>query len=163
MNNTGIIRKIDNLGRIVLPKELRYNFNINAGDDFEISIDGNKIILTKYSKVMNYENEILKIIKTFNENISFKIYMIVQNTLLGTQDKIDEGLNKMLQERKIIKNISSNKLTDNIVLEENNILFPIIRNSDILGALISVGHENVNNMESILKILSNLIINKIVE
>ena len=36
MNPTGIIRKIDDLGRIVLPKELRRHLNINTGDDFQI-------------------------------------------------------------------------------------------------------------------------------
>ena len=48
MSNSGIIRKIDNLGRIVLPKELRYALNINSGDDFEIYINGEEIILKKY-------------------------------------------------------------------------------------------------------------------
>ena len=45
MKSTGIVRKIDELGRIVLPKELRKSLNINSGDDFQISIDENKIIL----------------------------------------------------------------------------------------------------------------------
>ena len=41
MNKTGIIRKIDELGRIVLPKELRKTLNIKAGDDLLISIESN--------------------------------------------------------------------------------------------------------------------------
>ena len=45
MINTGIIRKIDDLGRIVLPKELRKNLNINSGDDLQIIIDNEKIIM----------------------------------------------------------------------------------------------------------------------
>ena len=39
MQTTGIIRKIDELGRIVLPKELRKYLNINPGDDFQIAIE----------------------------------------------------------------------------------------------------------------------------
>ena len=44
MQTTGIIRKIDELGRIVLPKELRRYLNINPGDDFQITIENEKII-----------------------------------------------------------------------------------------------------------------------
>lgn len=42
MQTTGIIRKIDELGRIVLPKELRKYLNINPGDDFQITIENEK-------------------------------------------------------------------------------------------------------------------------
>ena len=66
MNQTGIIRKIDELGRIVLPKELRKYLNINPGDDFQIILNGNKIILEKYSYLSNYKEETIKIINSFS-------------------------------------------------------------------------------------------------
>lgn len=46
---TGIVRKVDELGRLVLPKELRSTFNIEEKDSLEIYVDGDKIILRKYS------------------------------------------------------------------------------------------------------------------
>ena len=51
MKATGIIRKIDDLGRIVLPKDLRKALNINSGDDFQITIDNDKIVLEKFSRL----------------------------------------------------------------------------------------------------------------
>lgn len=49
MKSTGIVRKVDELGRIVLPKELRSTLNINEKDPLEIYVDeGNKIVLKKY-------------------------------------------------------------------------------------------------------------------
>ncbi|WP_312693505.1 AbrB/MazE/SpoVT family DNA-binding domain-containing protein [Caproiciproducens sp.] len=42
-----IVRKIDQLGRIVLPKELRNSLNINANDQFEFFVDGEMIIMRK--------------------------------------------------------------------------------------------------------------------
>ena len=48
MKSTGIVRKIDTLGRIVLPIELRRHMHIATGDDVEIFVDGNKIVLEKY-------------------------------------------------------------------------------------------------------------------
>ena len=47
MKSTGVVRKIDELGRIVLPSELRKVFGIREGDELEISVDGEKVILQK--------------------------------------------------------------------------------------------------------------------
>ncbi len=48
MKATGIVRKIDDLGRIVLPKELRKTMNIDKKDPMEIYIDEDSVILKKY-------------------------------------------------------------------------------------------------------------------
>ena len=49
MKSTGIVRKIDALGRIVLPIELRKHMEIATGDDIEIFVEGSTIVLEKYS------------------------------------------------------------------------------------------------------------------
>lgn len=49
MKSTGIVRKIDELGRIVIPIELRRNLDIEIRDSLEIFVDNENIILTKYS------------------------------------------------------------------------------------------------------------------
>jgi transcriptional pleiotropic regulator of transition state genes len=48
MRPIGIVRKVDQLGRIVLPKSLRKNFLMNEGDPIEILVQGDQIILEKY-------------------------------------------------------------------------------------------------------------------
>ncbi len=48
MKSTGIVRKVDELGRIVLPIELRRTLDIEVRDALEIYVDGNQIILKKY-------------------------------------------------------------------------------------------------------------------
>lgn len=48
MKSTGIVRKTDRLGRIVIPKELRKTLDINIDDPLEIFTNENKIILQKY-------------------------------------------------------------------------------------------------------------------
>lgn len=48
MKSTGIVRKVDELGRIVLPIELRRTLNINEKDALEIFVDTDRIILQKY-------------------------------------------------------------------------------------------------------------------
>lgn len=48
MKSTGIIRKVDELGRIVIPKEIRDKNEIDVGDPIEIFVEGSSIILKKY-------------------------------------------------------------------------------------------------------------------
>ncbi|NSA93093.1 AbrB family looped-hinge helix DNA binding protein [Clostridium acetobutylicum] len=47
MKSTGIVRKLDSLGRVVIPKELRRTFNIAEKDALEIYVDGEQIVLKK--------------------------------------------------------------------------------------------------------------------
>jgi len=44
---TGMARKVDQLGRVVLPAEMRRTFGINEGDLVDIAVDGTRIVLTK--------------------------------------------------------------------------------------------------------------------
>ncbi|GAB2567685.1 AbrB/MazE/SpoVT family DNA-binding domain-containing protein [Gracilibacillus alcaliphilus] len=48
MKSTGIVRKVDGLGRMVIPKELRNILDIQIKDPIEIFVDGEKIVLQKY-------------------------------------------------------------------------------------------------------------------
>lgn len=48
MKSTGIVRKVDELGRVVIPIELRRSLGIAEKDALEIFIDGNQIVLQKY-------------------------------------------------------------------------------------------------------------------
>lgn len=48
LKSTGVVRKLDQLGRIVLPKELRTVLNLKEKDALEIYVDGEQIILKKY-------------------------------------------------------------------------------------------------------------------
>lgn len=65
MKSTGIVRKIDDLGRVVIPKELRRTLNINECDPLEIFIEDESIILKKYNPGCIFCGE-------FKDIISFK-------------------------------------------------------------------------------------------
>lgn len=66
MKKSGISRRIDDLGRITIPMEMRRNLNINDGDMIDISADGDGIILSK-SKTMTAEAKIIAAIKTLEK------------------------------------------------------------------------------------------------
>ena len=57
MKATGIVRKVDELGRVVLPIELRRNLDINEKDALEIYVDEDKIILKKYEPACIFCNQ----------------------------------------------------------------------------------------------------------
>ena len=50
MKSTGIVRRVDELGRVVIPIELRNKFNIQLKDPIEIYVDGSSIILKKFEQ-----------------------------------------------------------------------------------------------------------------
>ena len=49
MKDTGIVRKIDEMGRLVLPKEMRSKMGIDSGDEIEFFADNDRIVLRKYA------------------------------------------------------------------------------------------------------------------
>ncbi len=65
MKATGIVRKVDDLGRVVLPVELRRTLNIDIKDPLEIYVDGDQIILKKYEPTCIFCGE-GKGVKTFD-------------------------------------------------------------------------------------------------
>jgi len=48
MKSTGVVRKVDDLGRVVIPKELRGSLDIKPQDPMEIFVDGKRLVLSKY-------------------------------------------------------------------------------------------------------------------
>ena len=74
-NNVSFVKNIDNLGRIVIPMDIRRKLDICTGDSLSISVYDNNIMLTKYSSLEN-NNRIVNIIKSFVEEFNIKvIYM----------------------------------------------------------------------------------------
>ena len=63
MKSTGIVRKVDELGRIVIPMELRNKLKIGEKDPIEIYVDGNSVILKKLEESCIFCNSKKDIIK----------------------------------------------------------------------------------------------------
>lgn len=64
---TGIIRRIDDLGRVVIPRDIREKLNINIGDALELSIEDNKVVFERYLPAVDLENNILRLIQTITD------------------------------------------------------------------------------------------------
>lgn len=69
MKSTGIVRKIDNLGRVVLPIELRRTFDIEREDPVEIFVDDNYILLKKYQPACIFCGDAKDVVNFKGKNI----------------------------------------------------------------------------------------------
>jgi len=57
MKSTGIIRPLDGLGRVLIPKEIRRTLNLHEDDPMEIFVEGDKLILSKYFPMGRFVEE----------------------------------------------------------------------------------------------------------
>ena len=73
MKTTGVIRRIDELGRIVIPKEIRKSLRIKNGESLEVFLDGDSIILKKFSQIESLENISVDYVEAFNQIIKHNI------------------------------------------------------------------------------------------
>lgn len=73
---TGIIRRMDDLGRIVIPKDIRHTLNIKEGDPLEITLDGCKVCFELYRPYYEYDERIERLI----EDIELSEYLSTEKT-----------------------------------------------------------------------------------
>ena len=79
MKSTGIVRKVDELGRIVIPMELRNKLKIGEKDPIEIYVDGSSVILKKLEESCIFCNSKKDIIKYKNRPICSKCMNSIKN------------------------------------------------------------------------------------
>lgn len=171
MKSTGVIRKIDELGRIVLPKEIRRNLGIRDGENLEIYVENDHILLKKYSKMQDYSEIVKNLANIVNNTYDFKIIITDRDKVLYSGvDKIE--VNSEIDE-KLIRYIHNRESVSKSTLETYNfkgegltgyyLILPIISSIDCLG-LIILYHENNSIPDyqfDLLKFISNIIISKI--
>lgn len=68
MKSTGIVRRIDDLGRVVIPKEIRRTLNIREGDPLELFLDGGKVCFQKYIPTEEYRGSVDHLIRILKED-----------------------------------------------------------------------------------------------
>ena len=78
MKATGIIRRIDDLGRVVIPKEIRRTLKIREGDPLEILIEKNCVCFKKYSTLGLFSEDILRVAQDMAQR-TFKHQIAIYN------------------------------------------------------------------------------------
>ncbi len=154
MKATGMIRKIDDLGRIVIPKEIRKTLKIREGDSLEIYIEGDRIILNRYAPLGEFIEDIIMLCESVSNNTDSNICITdTKQVIIATgylekeylyKDISKELLEKM-DERILWQNKGENKIkvteNDEIVKNINQVIMPIIYEGSVLGSVILLTND----------------------
>ena len=158
MKATGVVRRIDDLGRVVIPKEIRKFHRIKEGDPLEIFTDKEgEIILKKYSPI----GELTEFASTYADTISKTTGHIAcitdKDTVIAVsggakKDFLEKGLSKELEEvlenKEIFKSKENNEISIPITKNEgreriynSQVIYPIITDGDVVGCVILLAKE----------------------
>lgn len=85
--STGIVRRLDELGRIVIPKEIRKTMHLNVGDEVDISYDKDGIHLTKYSSIESVQTISKRVAKTLSQTLDCNVLFVSTSKVLVSQGK----------------------------------------------------------------------------
>lgn len=173
MKATGVVRRIDELGRIVIPKEIRKNFRIKEGENIEIYIDDNNIILKKYSELKNVSdissNIIDSVFSIINKDIIItdmsnivELSPSLKNVFL-TKELSVEYQNLISKRKKVIQKTPQNLLVTDQSIQQSYIMNPLIVNGDLIGSIVLFSKETITNSDLIVMDIITKILIKYIE
>lgn len=175
MKATGVVRRIDDLGRIVIPKEIRRSLRIREGDSLEIYTDGSdSIILKKYSHVESINNFIIQYVEAVYTSSKKEIIVTDNERIIAAAGnfrkdlvgkKIDIRLDDKIQKRTLqtFEKGSGLEVSDNLVISSSAVLKPISVYGDLIGAVIVIGENAVGDIERNLAEMTSIFIGKYLE
>ena len=176
MKTTGIIRRIDDLGRIVIPKELRRTLRIKNGDSLEIFVEHEDIILKKYSPMESIEEAAEKYVESFHQVIKHNVIVTDKDRVIAASGLLKKKyLGKSITEfteRNIERRDSfaeRQKKTFSFVENVEDFGYysfsSIVYNGDTIGSVIIISTENpiLESEEKLSGILAKLLSGKFVE
>ena len=136
MKTTGMVRRIDSLGRIVIPKEIRRVLKLKENEQVEINVNADEIILNKYSDINGYDIYLKNLIDIVSDVYKVNIILTdLNNVKLTTK-------NYLYLENKELSPYLLSLLNDrNDVLENNKVSVSISEISDEL-----IGYFSINNL-----------------
>jgi AbrB family transcriptional regulator (stage V sporulation protein T) len=154
MKATGIVRRIDDLGRIVIPKEIRRSFRIKEGDPLEIFTDAEgEVIFKKYSPIGELSNFASQYAEVLHKNGGLPIAIMDNDHVVAAsgiskreilERRVTKNLEELMENRAI--HITNDKIPSISAIEgydrKANIVYPIIYGGDVSGAVCMIEDEN---------------------
>lgn len=162
MKNTGVIRKIDELGRIVIPKEIRKNLSIGNGEDVQIYVEEDKIILKKYQKVLTIKENAQKYLNMFCKITNSQIYVTDREKVIASSNldnldvNIDNKIVSLINDRRSESGFGF-KLGE-VLIKKKYYLSPMIVDADAIGGVIIVTDNDVEEKDKVIvKVINSLL------
>ena len=154
MKSTGVVRRVDDLGRIVIPKEIRRNLRIRDGEELEIFVDNDVVVLKKFSKVADLSSVSKKIVDVVSSLVNKTVLITDRDTFItGSGEFKKKYLNKeisskiedVISSRSVMvqKDIGNIELVDDIDETYSYIISPIISFGDVIGTVIMISNSSL--------------------
>lgn len=170
--STGIVRRIDELGRIVIPKEIRKNLRIKNGDNLEILVDGENITLKKYSQIENAIDMADMYVESFHQVLKYNVIVTDTDKVIAAAGNlkkkyinlgISDKLTNMIERRESFVERKKNniEISPGIVEFGYYAMSTIINNGDSIGSVIilSLDTPMLEQEEKMAMILANILSN----
>lgn len=164
MKATGIVRRIDDLGRVVIPKEIRRTLRIREGDPLEIFVDRDgEVILKKYSPIGELGDFAKEYAESLSESTGHIALISDRDTVIAVagaskKEYLDKPIGAMLEScmenRKITIEASAGNhelMRDNNETIGSFVAAPIVAGGDPIGTVVLLSKDetvNVGEMES---------------
>jgi AbrB family transcriptional regulator, stage V sporulation protein T len=156
---TGIVRRIDDLGRVVIPKEIRRTLRIREGDPLEIFVDRDgEVILKKYSPIGelgDFAKEYAESLADSTGHIAIIADRDVIIAIAGASKKeflekpVSEDIEQAMEDRKSIVNSTAGEFSvvkDRPEQFSSRVIAPIIAAGDPIGAVVLLSREDATKM-----------------
>lgn len=173
MKATGVVRRIDDLGRIVIPKEIRRNLRIRDGESLEIFVDNNNIVLKKFSIMRNVDEYASNLVESLYSILKKSVVITDTDSVIAVSHNVKDLLNKSISDRMnaCIKRRESilekyNKelvITDDYSVECKYVINSVISNGDSVGLVIVFDRDEINDDDMLIASLASKILSKSIE
>lgn len=152
MKPTGVVRRIDELGRIVIPKEIRRSLRIRDGESLEIFVEKDMVALKKYSSMSDLEDVAKQVTDSIYQALKVPILVTDRDSFIAVTGNlkkkyygksISNTLEKVLLEREMLLESNSSKIDlSNDVFEEGSyVMCPILVDGDSVGLVVMLSLE----------------------
>lgn len=155
--SNGIVRRIDELGRIVIPKELRRTMRLREGDELEIESDGERLIVKKYGAFQNMKSASDGITEMIARYVSGAYaYVVDKDEIVSASanskgvregNNITDYLRKIIFGRSAVVIDSKNGLFEGVPFDGVAIVEPVVVRGDLVGAVVVTSPVPLNENE----------------
>lgn len=161
MEPMGVLRRIDELGRIVIPKGIRSRLKINEGDRVELILENDtELLLRKYSPMHEIKDNVKSMLIALEKELNIPVLLCNNEIFLASsslkyeyyiEKPISSKLLSLLNERKNVGLVNHN--LSNINEPLNCMIYPLAKNSELIGGLIMIGINNVDDLQNRIMLL----------
>lgn len=151
MNGNGIVRRMDELGRIVIPKELRRTLRLREGDEMEIFSEGEKLVIKKYSRFETFVRTTESAARALHDRTGCTVLIVASDEIVAAAGKrkkeltgksVSRQLADMIAEKKTVTRAAAGEFSpaEDVSLPADGVAAaPVAAAGDVLGTVVCVG------------------------